>query len=156
MITDVSQVLLKISILMSYSLTWLFHHVTCLVILSLATTVRICLYLVIYQATFEFSVHDLAVYPISMAPIFKPLYLYSFTTLLYWQECAGTLLSGSQWSRAMKGQQKPQDGSWRPSLLISVDLMHPFLMALTCYYSFSCFLAIKKFFSLVLRFLNNV
>lgn len=85
MITDVSQVLLKISILMSYRLTCFFHHVTCLVILSLANIVRICLYLVIYQVTFEFSAHDLAVYPISMAPIFKPLYLYSFTTLLYWQ-----------------------------------------------------------------------
>lgn len=83
MITDVSQVLLKISVLMSYSLTCLFHHVTHLVILSLATTVLICLYLVISQVTFEFSAHDLAVYPISMAPIFRLLYLYSFTALLY-------------------------------------------------------------------------
>lgn len=68
---------------MSYSLTCLFNHATHLVILSLATTALICLYLVITQITFEFSAHDLAVYPISVAPIFKLLYLYIFTTLLY-------------------------------------------------------------------------
>lgn len=53
---------------MSYSLTCLFNHATHLVILSLATTALICLYLVITQITFEFSVMILLFIPFLWLP----------------------------------------------------------------------------------------
>lgn len=91
----VSQVLLEIPILMCYSLTCLFHHVSCLVALSLTAIALICYYWVISQVTFSFSALGLVAYPISLAHIFKPLHLYSFTTLLT-LECTGSLLPWSQ------------------------------------------------------------
>lgn len=144
MITYTSQVLLKISILMSCTLTWLFHHVTHLVILSLAPESSFVSTWPSPRLHLNFRHMTLLFTPFLWLHLQAAVFVqFHFSSALIVQECAGTLLLGSQSSRATKGQQKPQHRSWGRSLLISADLMHLFLMAVACYYfSYSYFLSL--------------